>query len=160
MIEVRRARAADAADLATCHATSWPRPWTHGAFATLLADPAQPVWCAAPASASSPGLAGFVTIQLAGPDADLTMVAVAPPHRRAGLGQALVATALHDLATTGVSTVFLEVAETNLPARALYARLGFEAAGHRRGYYPPTPDDPGHALVLRWQAQDGGAATA
>ena len=35
--------------------------------------------------------------------------------------------------------MFLEVAETNVAARALYARAGFTVTGRRRAYYH-TPD--------------------
>jgi ribosomal-protein-alanine N-acetyltransferase len=41
--------------------------------------------------------------------------------------------------------MFLEVAERNGAARALYAAAGFAAAGRRRRYYPDGAD----ALVLR-----------
>jgi ribosomal-protein-alanine N-acetyltransferase len=41
--------------------------------------------------------------------------------------------------------MFLEVSDTNHPARALYQRFGFQRVGLRRGYYPGG----GNALVLR-----------
>jgi ribosomal-protein-alanine N-acetyltransferase len=41
--------------------------------------------------------------------------------------------------------MFLEVAETNAAARALYLRRGYRQVGLRRGYYAPGLD----ALVLR-----------
>jgi ribosomal-protein-alanine N-acetyltransferase len=143
--------------LAACHGASWPRPWSTDAFAALLADPAQALWCADGADGSRDAVIGFVAFQLAGADADLTMVAVLPDARRTGLGQALVETGLTEMAAAGVESVFLEVAETNASARALYARLGFREAGQRRSYYPATPDDPGHALVLRWSHPGGPA---
>ena len=43
----------------------------------------------------------------------------------------------------------LEVAATNAPARALYARLGYGPAGRRGGYYRPAGGPPVDALVLR-----------
>ena len=48
----------------------------------------------------------------------------------------------------GAATAFLEVAEPNLAARALYARSGFHEAGRRRGYYRDPAGRAVDALVL------------
>jgi ribosomal-protein-alanine N-acetyltransferase len=50
-----------------------------------------------------------------------------------------------DAARRGAREMFLEVAEGNAAARALYAGLGAAEAGRRRRYYPDGSD----ALVLR-----------
>lgn len=113
-----------------------------GAFAQLATDPVALMLVTQP-------LTGFIALQLAGPDCDLTMVAVDPAFRRGGTGRVLVAAGLAAAAARGVESVFLEVAETNQAARALYRACGFEPVGRRAGYYPPLADDPGHALVLR-----------
>ena len=47
-----------------------------------------------------------------------------------------------------VIDLWLEVAETNAPARALYHRLGFSPVGRRAGYYADQ-GAPVDALVLR-----------
>ena len=54
-------------------------------------------------------------------------LAVDPQRRRAGLGTALVG-ALSRAAGAGVQRAYLQVEETNLPARGLYGRLGFHEA--------------------------------
>lgn len=45
--------------------------------------------------------------------------------------------------------MFLEVAEGNLPAIALYKRHGFAQIGCRKGYYTSPGARPADALVLR-----------
>lgn len=50
---------------------------------------------------------------------------VDPPHHGRGLGTALLATALATLAARGLPEARLKVWADNLPARRLYARLGF-----------------------------------
>jgi ribosomal-protein-alanine N-acetyltransferase len=47
-----------------------------------------------------------------------------------------------------ISTVFLEVRESNLPARALYEQIGFEALAVRKDYYP-AKDGREHAVVMK-----------
>ena len=59
----------------------------------------------------------------------------APTALRRGVATRLLLFALADLAAEGVEDVTLEVAVDNVPARALYDRVGFSEAGRRPGYY-------------------------
>jgi ribosomal-protein-alanine N-acetyltransferase len=64
------------------------------------------------------------------------------------VGADLLAQGLVLAVAGGAERMFLEVAEDNAAARALYARAGFAEAGRRRGYYA-RPDGPAaDALVL------------
>jgi ribosomal-protein-alanine N-acetyltransferase len=50
--------------------------------------------------------------------------------------------ALLDQAERAVaSKIFLEVRESNLPARRLYEKHGFHETGRRRGYYQNPAED-------------------
>ena len=51
-------------------------------------------------------------------------------------------------AARGATRVFLEVAEDNLAARALYERTGFVEAGRRPGYYAAADGGRRDALLL------------
>ena len=51
-------------------------------------------------------------------------------------------------AALGAERMFLEVAEGNAAARALYARTGFAGAGRRRGYYARADGSREDALIL------------
>ena len=60
---------------------------------------------------------------------------VAPSARRKGVGRALLAAGL-ELARKGRAQVAtLHVDESNAPARALYATMGFAVTGRREDYY-------------------------
>ena len=70
----------------------------------------------------------------AGGEAEILTLAVAPPARGKGLGRALIA-AMRPCAALGAGSIFLEVGDDNPAALALYAGLGFERVGQRKGYY-------------------------
>ena len=76
--------------------------------------------------------AGFCSWRQSTPDeAEILNIAVHPAFRRRGVASALL-TALCEQAK---GTIFLEVAEPNLPAIALYRKHGWEDVGLRAGYY-------------------------
>jgi ribosomal protein S18 acetylase RimI-like enzyme len=63
----------------------------------------------------------------------LTVIDVAPEHRRSGLGTAVTAALAAAAISRGASRIFLQVEEGNTAALALYARCGFRAE-HRYRY--------------------------
>lgn len=76
--------------------------------------------------------AGFCSWRQTAPDeAEILNIAVDPACRRRGVGSALLLAVCEE--ATGA--IFLEVAETNNPAIALYRKHGWEDAGVRPGYY-------------------------
>jgi ribosomal protein S18 acetylase RimI-like enzyme len=76
--------------------------------------------------------AGFCSWRQSAPDeAEILNIAVDPAFRRRGVASAL----LTELCGQAQGTIFLEVAEPNSPAIALYRKHGWEEAGLRPGYY-------------------------
>jgi len=76
--------------------------------------------------------AGFCSWRQSAPDeAEILNLAVDPAFRRRGVGSAL----LNKVCEHAQGTIFLEVAEPNLPAIALYRKHGWKDAGLRAGYY-------------------------
>lgn len=113
------------------------------------APPAGPNADSFPAPPAEPGsdpLAGFAAFQLAGGEASLDTLAVAPALRRRGVGRCLLRAALEALAAQGAGCCFLEVRLSNAPAIALYQSLGFAAVGRRPGFYRAPAED---ALIMR-----------
>ena len=91
---------------------------------------------------------GFILIRVVADEAEILTLAVRPAARREGLGARLVEAAVVRAAARGAERMFLEVAEDNVAARALYARTGFVEAGRRRGYYARADGSREDALVL------------
>jgi ribosomal-protein-alanine N-acetyltransferase len=88
---------------------------------------------------------GLVLARVAAEEAEILTLGVVPRAQRRGLGGALLRAAMVRAAGLGARAMFLEVAEGNAPARALYTAHAFSKVGRRRRYYP----NGGDALVLR-----------
>lgn len=84
-------------------------------------------------------------------EAHLLDVAVDPSLRGRGIGGQLVAALRARLQDLGATAMTLEVRASNVAARALYRRLGFEEAGERPGYYPDGgPEGGRETAVIMW----------
>lgn len=80
------------------------------------------------------------------PDAfEITMLATSPEGRRKGAMSELIE-ALQVEAKTRSKAIWLEVHESNLPARKLYDKTGFREVGRRPRYYV----DAGAAILYSW----------
>jgi len=91
---------------------------------------------------------GFLVASHLSPDWELENVVVLSTERRQGLGKALVDCLLAEAAKTNNASVFLEVRESNLAARAVYEKVGFQITGRRKSYYSNPQED---AILYRWQ---------
>lgn len=79
---------------------------------------------------------------------ELLYLGVLPDLRRNGLGGQLLEEQLSRARHAGSSRCYLEVAQGNRPARALYRRSGFRRVGLRVGYYRDSRGRPEDALLL------------
>jgi [ribosomal protein S18]-alanine N-acetyltransferase len=101
------------------------------------------------AEAEGEALGGYVVALDAADEGEILNLAVAPDGRRHGLGRALVEHVVEALKARGVAQIYLEVRESNAPARGLYAAEGFKEVGRRKQYYRRPVED---AIVLRLDA--------
>jgi ribosomal-protein-alanine N-acetyltransferase len=141
--------AADSAAVSALHREDFVRPWTDGEFADLLAQDTVFGFAAREIGNRPAGIAGFVLARLAAGEGEILTIAVARAHRRQGLGWQLMDAVLRELHAQRAEALFLEVDETNVPALALYRRLGFRQVGKRPNYYRSTEHGPTGALVMR-----------
>jgi ribosomal-protein-alanine N-acetyltransferase len=87
---------------------------------------------------------GFALWRDLGEDAELLTIGVVPEARRRGLGASLLNAVLERAKTAGAEKVYLEVADENPAALALYTGAGFSTIGARKSYYR----DGGDAAVM------------
>lgn len=138
---LRRATARDLPAMSSLHAASFPQGWSAEALGSLLASPGAFALMFIEVSSLA---VGFVLARVAAEEAEILTIAVRANARRKGLGRALMEAAAAEAQKMGARIMFLEVGETNAPARELYKRLGFEEAGRRKDYYGQD-----NALVMK-----------
>jgi ribosomal-protein-alanine N-acetyltransferase len=88
---------------------------------------------------------GFLIGRLAGDQWEIENIAVDGALQRQGYGSQLLWEFLEHARQRGTAA-FLEVRESNLPARKLYEKMGFAEAGRRKSYYQSPTED---ALILQ-----------
>lgn len=126
--------------LADIHAQAFDAPWTALDLAGLMDQPG--------VLALAEGRDGFILIRVVADEAEILTLAVRPDRRRLGLGDRLTRRAALAARDRGARRLFLEVAEDNPAAHALYGRAGFMPAGRRRGYYARARGPAIDAVIL------------
>jgi len=82
--------------------------------------------------------AGLILARATAGECEILWILVGPSWRRKGVGRRLLRSALRHAAGLGACAAYLEVAETNGAAIALYGTEGFRAFGRSVGYYRNT----------------------
>lgn len=113
-------------ELEKLHSVCFPnKPWSASDFADLKKS-----GCDIIASQN-----GFIVWRVVADEAEIITIGVHPDARRGGIAAAMLVLAENDAKKRGASKMFLEVAENNHPARAMYERNGFVQIGVRPKYY-------------------------
>jgi ribosomal-protein-alanine N-acetyltransferase len=110
--------------------------WSRRQWSVELADPQRPglgIW-------QRRQLLAMACSWLILDELHITLVTVDPSQRRRGLGRRLLEALMQEGRSLGALRATLEVASGNQAAQSLYASLGFEVAGCRRGYYSNGED--------------------
>jgi len=124
---------------ATCFDTA-PRPWTAEEFAGFAGREDMFI-CTCDG--------GLAVLRAAAGEAELLTLAVSASERRRGVGATLLAQVFDWARARGAGEVFLEVADGNIAALALYEKLGFEQVGRRKDYYASPRGQKISALVMK-----------
>jgi len=143
---VRAADLSDADALARIHANCFDAAWDAQSFRRFLGKPGMLALVAKDAAEND--LQAFILVQLAADESEIISLGTYASARRTGLAYALLIRAIADAAHRGAKAMYLEVAEDNAAALALYRRCGFTLQARRKSYYE-RPDSAIDALVLR-----------
>lgn len=122
---------AHAAVLEALHGQCFDAGWSADDFARLLATPGT----AALLALDGEEPAGLALTRVAADECELLTICTMPSMRGRGLARALLGASLTAACAGGAATCFLDVAEDNQAALALYYSFGFAQVGRRANYY-------------------------
>ena len=78
---------------------------------------------------------GYITATYCLDECDIITVAVSNKFRNKGIATSLINALIENLKSKGVTSLFLEVRESNVSAIKLYEKLGFIKLSVRKNYY-------------------------
>lgn len=142
---VREATAYDAPLIAHMHAQCFERPWTSEDIARLMAMPGAISLIAEDGG----GPQGFALLRRAADEAEILTIGTLPKARRNGIAKMLIDTRCAGLASEGIISLFIEVADANIAAQALYKSIGFAESGRRKAYYDLGDGRHEDAIIMR-----------
>lgn len=138
---------------------SHPVPWTESNFKSCFGLDSYHI--KALYEPNTKATLGYSIIFDLGFEQTIMNIAVAPEHRGKGYGSVLLNDILmrasrYQDGLLGLSMpIFLEVRESNWPARRLYERYGFIEVAQRPGYYPmPDPNDAFETGIIYKRSED------
>jgi len=126
---IRALTAVDAVDMAALHALSFEKGWPE----TEMAEHAEKD--VALGVFEDDRLSGFILIRCLTDQSEILTITVDPNFRRGGVGEKLLSAGEVAAQQAGGTVIFLEVAEDNTAAIALYGKAGYEGFGRRPAYY-------------------------
>ena len=127
---IRPLTEADLQAAADIHTASFEAGWNADAFRNHLA-----LAHIALGHFDEGALSGFIVLGACTDQTDIITIAVNPAARGKGLGRGLVEAAETEAGARGAELIFLEVAEDNAAAIALYKSCGYVPIGKRKNYY-------------------------
>lgn len=140
-------RVADLNDVTRIHAASFDDPWSVTMLKRILSMPGAGGMVAR--NGDDDPVVGFALSRLAGDECELLSLAIDPGHRRRGIGRMLLTASIAAAIAAESRALFLEVAEDNVAARALYASHDFKPVGRRPDYYKLRDGSFAAALTMR-----------
>ena len=143
MIDLRRLALQDLGAIEVIEQRSYPTPWSRSMFAGELAKPSS--ICLGAFDLETGALVGYAIVSRYVDAWHVMNLAVAPEHRRRGIGMALLERLFEVTAGDGQRGYTLEVRVSNAGAIRLYEQAGFKTRGIRRGYYTDNRED---ALIM------------
>lgn len=151
---IRPALGEESALLARLHKECFAKAWSEDQITPMLGLPGALGLIAERAGVPE----GFIMVRAGGGEAEILTICVVPKCRGQRLGQHLITASLAHLVAFGesegpssVPPLFLEVAQSNQAARALYTRMGFEVVGKRPNYYRHEDGSQEAALMMKLQ---------
>ena len=143
-IVIERMRREDLGEIVRLEKESFTDPWPRKGFEDQLED-GNSIMLVGRFGPKEGEIAGYLCAYLVLEEMQLASVAVAPEFRGRGIARSLAAEMIKIGTAAKASEIWLDVRESNAPARRLYEKLGFREVYRRKNYYHKPKED---ALVL------------
>ena len=130
-LHYRRMRMADLAEVAQFEKSLYDFPWSIGNFRDSLTA-GYDCWSATHGET----VIGYAVLMIALDEAHLLNFAVASEWQNQGIGRGFLKHMVEVAHLAGCQIVYLEVRPSNLAARHLYRKAGFQQIAIRPEYYP------------------------
>jgi ribosomal-protein-alanine N-acetyltransferase len=131
----------DCVQVAEIEAASFSVPWSLNAF-TETVEKDNFRYFVAEEAGEILGYCGFLFVL---DEAEIPNVCVKESARKCGVGKKMMAALMEEAKKLGMAVLYLEVRESNTPARNLYLSLGFEENGIRKNFYEHPVE---HAVLM------------
>ena len=92
---------------------------------------------------------GYCVVQIVLDEAELLNIVIFKPFQSQGFGAKVIQKLKLKLASSGVKILFLEVRSSNVIAKALYEKMGFEVHNTRQSYFRVANQMAEDALAMR-----------
>lgn len=123
---------------------SFADPWSFSSFYAMINSPSYDFMVLT--GEESAEVYGYIIGCAIAPEGEIANLAVRRDLRGRGYGEFILQEYISLCGRRGVTSFFLEVRKSNIPARALYVKNRFEEIGVRRNYYRKPRED---AIVMR-----------
>ena len=140
-MQIRPMTIEDCEQVAQIEAVSFSVPWSLRAF-TETVEKENFRYFVAEESGEILGYCGFLFVL---DEAEIPNVCVKASARCRGIGKQMMTVLIEEAKKLGMAMLYLEVRESNSPARALYQSLGFEENGIRKNFYEHPME---HAVLM------------
>ena len=140
-MQIRHMTKEDCVQVAAIEAASFSVPWSLNAF-TETVEKENFRYFVAEEEGEILGYCGFLFVL---DEAEIPNVCVKASARKRGIGKQIMTALMEEAKKLGMAVLYLEVRESNTPARTLYKSLGFEENGIRKNFYEHPVE---HAVLM------------
>lgn len=139
---IRLAERRDVPELLFIEEAQFPEPWTKGMLLDEITNTENRRYTVA---VENKKIVGYLGLMYVLDEFHINTIGTLPGEERRGIAASLLDEGWADAKKRGMKRATLEVAVSNKPAQALYAKYGFAPVGIRKNYYEKIQED---ALVL------------
>lgn len=145
-VSVREMVQTDVANVAQIEREAFSRPWSEQGFLDAL-NQKNAIFLVAECEGQ---IVGYCGLYYAADEGEITNVAVRKSFRRRNIADMIISKIVNMAQQKKLAAIYLEVRESNTPARKLYEKHGFVPQGIRKNFYR-NPQE--HAIVMICQPE-------